>query len=276
MSSTSPSDHPQLPPDADRAKIDALADLLIAAREHGRPIDAVPEKLHPVDPDEALLVDDRVAARTGWPVLGWKIGCTSEHTQQLLGSPGPFPGRVYSVSESGHVAGFDEFCSEPHLEGEFAFVLGRDLLPTDTAVDRDAVIDAIAEVRPAIEVVGGRYAGFVGTPLPLLVADAGINSHLVLGPAAPSVDLDRLSDFGATMEVDGQVVGRGSGADVLGDPIESLRWLVDHAAGRGIALRQGQVVTTGTATQVVPLPPGSTATASLDGIGSVSLVRARN
>jgi 2-keto-4-pentenoate hydratase len=76
------------------------------------------------------------------------------------------------------------------------------------------------------------------------------------------------------MEVDGTVTGSGTGADVFGGPIQALAWLVGNLSSRGLTLSPGQVVTTGTATQVTRLPPGSTATLTVDGVGTVSAARA--
>ncbi|MGI9599038.1 MAG: 2-keto-4-pentenoate hydratase [Acidimicrobiales bacterium] len=257
-------------------KIDGLARLLIEARTNRVPLATVPDDLVPADAGAAQLVDDHVAAVTGWPVLGWKIGCTSEHAQKLLGSSGPFAGRVYSVYEDGAVITDDDLCTDPMLEGEFAFTIADDLTPSAPPTGgrtRAGVMAAVADLRPAIELVGGRYATFVGTPLLLLVADAGANTHLVLGSPVTDPDLEALDAVGVTMEVDGANTGRGRGADVLGHPIDALMWLVDHLSARSITLRAGQVVTTGTATQVSAFPAGATATASFAGLGSVSVGR---
>lgn len=255
----------------------ALAELLIEARTSGTPIGAVADELMPSDAAAAERVDDRVAELTGWPVLGWKIGCTSEMAQEMLGADGPFAGRVYRVESSGATVSSEELMVEPLLEGEFAFRFGVDVDPesliVDGTVDRAALLAVVDAVLPAIEFVGGRYVQFAGTPLDLIVADAGSNSLLVLGDPRSDVDLDTLVKATATMTVDGVETGRGTGAHVLGDPIDALAWLVANLAGRGITVTAGQVVTTGTATQVTPLAAGAAATASFDGIGSVTINR---
>ena len=260
--------------DSDQDKIEELAAVLIEARTQHQALGPLPDRLLPSTPAEAAAVDDHVAATSGWELKGWKIGCTSDHAQEMLGAPGPFAGRVYSLFHGDTSLGPDELIAEPNLEGEFAFTLGADLAPRQGGHDRESILAAITNVRPSMEIVGGRFAQFVGTPLLALVADAGANSHLIVGePADVSWDPASLAATSATMEVDGARTGGGVGADVLGGPIEALEWLVDHLGGRGITLRAGQVVTTGTATQVSALPVGSTATATLKGLGSVSLSR---
>jgi 2-keto-4-pentenoate hydratase len=251
--------------------------LLIEARTSGTPLEPDVGDLLPGDGAEAEAVDDRVAELADRPVLGWKVGCTSEHAQQLLGSPGPFPGRVYSIWESGTDLSVDQLMVEPLIEGEFAFVLGSDLAPIDRPYARDEVVDAVAAIRPSIEFAGGRFTKLIGLDLPLIVADAGSNTGLVLGSAvecAPA-DLDALPATEAVMTVDGAEVGRGTGADVLGDPVEALVWLANNLSGRGITLSAGHVVSTGTATQVAALPVGSTATLTLGGIGQATISLSR-
>lgn len=261
--------------------ISALAELLIEARTSGQPIESVADALMPPDAASAELVDDRVAELTGWPVLGWKIGCTSQMAQEMLGADGPFAGRVYRIEESGSTIPSTELMVEPLLEGEFAFRFGVDVDPStllvdgsiDESVDRAALVGCVDAVLPAIEFVGGRYSQFAGTPLDLIVADAGANSLLVVGEPRTGVDLDSLVEASATMTVDGVETGRGTGAHVLGDPVDALAWLVANLAGRGIVIEAGQVVTTGTATQVSSLPSGSEAVASFDGVGTVTIHR---
>lgn len=263
-----------------------LARLLIASRERGMALDLGPlaeDGLEPPNERAANEVDDLVADLWGRPAQGWKIGCTSEHAQRLLNASGPFAGRVYTVVESHPSPSGDpkpvtiseSFAVEPLLEGEFAFTFGTDLRPAGEPCDRATVIKAVATVHPAIEFVGGRYREFLGAPLPFVVADAGANLMLVLGPGVP-LDAglaDRLGGLAATMTVDGEVTGSGRGADVLGHPIDALVWLVDHLAGRGIGIEAGQTVTTGTATQVSMLPVGSRARLEVATIGSIAVER---
>lgn len=250
--------------------LDVAAQSLIEARVNQQPIDDLPESSRPSTPAEAEAVDDRVAEITGWPVLGWKVGCTSLASQKLLGADGPFAGRIYSVSDSGVPVPPKSIVSTPHLEGEFAFVMHRALAGNQDSFTPDQILQAVGELRPAIEVVGGRFTKFVGVPFLSIIADAGSNSHLVLGQPASTWDPADLPSQEATMSIDGALATSGSGQDVLDSPMNSLLWLANHLAGRGITIEAGHVVTTGTATKVTELPAGSTAVADFGPLGSVS------
>ncbi|MEM9892167.1 MAG: fumarylacetoacetate hydrolase family protein [Actinomycetota bacterium] len=255
-------------------RIAALTDLLLAARAEARALPPLDPDLIPVSDEEAEAVDDAVAAAIDRPVVGWKIGCTSEHAQALLGADGPFAGRVYDIHDSGVTLEPEQFVTEPVLEGEIAFTFGASLPPRAEAYTRDEIVAAVAAARPAIEVVGGRFEQFMGSPLRALIADAGANTRLVLGDPVTEWDPDGLVDAAATMTVDGEVTGSGHGRDVLGDPITALGWLVNRLAGRGITVEAGTTVTTGTVTQVSSMPPGSEATNTVEGLGSVTARRA--
>ena len=248
--------------------------MLIQARRTNRSIDEVPEHLIPGDAAAAGAVDDRVAELSGWPVLGWKIGCTSHASQQVLKTGQPFAGRIYSVLGDGADLTTDQLPSEPFVEAEFAFRIGQQIAPTAPLVSRSELVASIATTLPALEVVGGRYTNMIGMSVSLLGADAGINTHLVLGEPNAEVDPARLIDAAAEMRVDDAVTGSGSGADVLGDPINALLWLAAQLHRRGIAIEPGQVITTGTATGLAHLPPGSSAKATLEGVGTVATRRA--
>lgn len=259
--------------DAARARVARAAATLIAARNDRTPLEPFGPDTAPRSIAEACAVDDLVAATSGWAQRGWKVGCTSEHAQKLLGVDHPFSGRVYTLFESEATLGDDDLMTEPSLEGEFAFTIAADIEPRADAYDRDEVARRIADVRPAIEIVGGRFATFIGGAVLDIAADAGANTCLVLGPGVTVDDPTTLATATAEMTVDGERTGGGTGADVLGGPLEALTWLVNHLSERGITLQAGEVVTTGTATQVSPLPRGSTATVTLGGVGSATVSR---
>ena len=261
--------------DHTRSASTVLAERLIEATESYQSMGPVEPDLVPASVEHAEQVSDLVASITGWEVAGWKIGATSEQSQKVLGASEPFAGRVYSLFLGDTAIGDERLWSDPKLEGEFAFTLSQDIPAGAGPLSRSEIISRVGLVHPAIEVVGGRFADMSGTNINCLIADAGANCHLILGSGVdPSTQsLDELPTVQAALTTNGEVVGQGDGTHVLGDPINALGWLVEHLARRGIDLKAGQVVTTGSATQMSPFPAGSTSVATLDGIGSVSLTR---
>lgn len=87
-------------------------------------------------------------------------------------------------------------------------------------------------------------------------------------PESPSEIVAQLSAFTVALAGPGGVQRQGHAKNVLGGPLEALRFLVeDLTRFPGCApLSAGEIVTTGTLTEAMPLEPGQAWTASFAGI----------
>ena len=68
----------------------------------------------------------------------------------------------------------------------------------------------------------------------------------------------------------GELVTSGIGAEIMGGPLVSLRWLVNHLVRRGEVLRAGQLVIPGSPVGLVPVGPGDRVTARFTHVGRVA------
>jgi 2-oxo-3-hexenedioate decarboxylase len=80
--------------------------------------------------------------------------------------------------------------------------------------------------------------------------------------------LEKLAGFEVALYRDGELIDRGSGANVLGSPVSALKHLVALLADDPVnpPLQAGEIVSTGTLTRAFPVAPGETWTTKLDGI----------
>jgi 2-keto-4-pentenoate hydratase len=85
-----------------------------------------------------------------------------------------------------------------------------------------------------------------------------------------ATDLDFISRT-TRLTQDGVVVFTGRGSDCLGSPLNALQWLARTAQDNGSPLRAGHIVLSGALGAMVPVRPGSSYTAEIDGIGSVEV-----
>jgi 2-keto-4-pentenoate hydratase len=248
-----------------------LARQLWAARRDGGAIDFAAVTLPPTQ-DDGYAVQAEVDRLCGAPVTAFKIGSSSKASQEKLGTDQPWYGAVAEpfVAESG--ATVPSVAHTLAVEGEFAFRLGADLPARDAAYALDDVRAAVDQVAGAIEVVGRRFEGVpAGGLLPLLVADGGVNVALVLGTAHPfTPDMD-FRDHGVVMRINGAERGRGVGSMALGDPLNSLLWLVNLLSRRGRGLMAGEWVSTGTCTGIETAAPGDRAVADFGDLGVVEV-----
>jgi 2-keto-4-pentenoate hydratase len=80
-----------------------------------------------------------------------------------------------------------------------------------------------------------------------------------------------LSEHKAMGHVIGKLEREGKGANVLGDPRLALTWLANELSQLGIALKAGQVVTTGTCVTPLEIDHGDEVLASLGKLGELSV-----
>ncbi|MBJ7337515.1 fumarylacetoacetate hydrolase family protein [Mycolicibacterium sp.] len=247
------------------------ADRLIAATRTHRQCEPVRDVLGEADIASAyavqrLLTEDSVAR--GRVVVGHKIGLTSPAVQRQLGVDQPDSGILFAdmrVPDGGTVAAGTLL--QPKVEAEIAFILAHDL---DGDLTEDRVRAAAGLAVPAIEIVDSRIRdwsiGIVDT-----VADNGSSALFVLGDSAvPAADIDFVTRE-MRLTQDGTEVSNGSGADCLGSPLIALAWLARTARDNGSPLRAGHIVLSGALGPMVPVAPGATYAATIDGIGSVEV-----
>ncbi len=250
----------------------AAAELLLKARGDHRRLDRLPPDCTPQTVEDGMAIQNALAELWGLEVAGWKVGAASAAAMQMLRTDSPFPGRVfapYLLDSPASVAA--EALHKCAVECEFAFRLGRDLPPRGADYGMDEIRDAVTEARPAIELVNDYWVDGFALGVAHFVADNGSNGGLVLGNPIGDWRERDLAAAAVTLTIDGEPAASGTGANVLGHPLNTLVWLANDLSRRGIGLKEGEVVTTGSMTGMTPCPPGATAAGDYGVLGSVQV-----
>jgi 2-keto-4-pentenoate hydratase len=254
------------------AQLQEASSLLVERWRTGERLAGLPESLRPETRAEGYAIQALIEAVSARPLFGWKIAATSLAGQAHIGVDGPLAGRLIAerVVESGAVLSLERNQMRV-AEAEFAFIFARDVPPRAAAYGVEEILDAVGAMHLAIEVPDSRYADFATVGAPQLIADSACAHDFVLGAAAPpqwrSTDLARHRVLGSV----GGKLHEGLGANVLGDPRIALAWIVNELSGLGIALRAGQLVTTGTCVTPMPVEPGDAVHADFGEFGTVAV-----
>ena len=227
-----------------------------------------------VNPAQAYAVQReyvrlQMAAR-GVGAVGYKVGLTSKRMQAMCAIDSPVAGVVLQdgVHPSGAVLGASAY-GRVGLEFEIAVRLGRELRPEGQAITAADVADAVEAVCPAIEIVDDRDADYGALEALSLIADNSWNAGIVLGEFRRK--WPDLAAIEGVVSLDGEIIDRGFGRDVLGHPFHSVAWLATHLAETGTALRAGDIVMTGNLV-TTKFPDRSAAYRfDLPGLGAVDL-----
>lgn len=247
------------------------ADLLWAHWSGGTRLDHIPEEMRPATRAEGYAIQSLLEARSAAPLYGWKIAATSKAGQAHIAVDGPMAGRLLRERV------FDDGATVPfganHMrvaEAEFAFRMGRDVPSRPAPYTVADVLAAVETLHPAIEIPDSRFNDFTTVGAAQLIADNACAHYFVIGAAAPpdwrTFDL-------AAHPVTGQVVGgitrRGIGANVLGDPRVALTWLANELSALRLALKAGEIVTTGTCLVPLEIRPGDRVAMDFGPLGRV-------
>ncbi len=246
---------------------------IVAARRAGASLDGLPDACRPRTLAEGYAMQRAAIAQWADAQAGWKIGATAKSVQDLFGVTEPIYGPVFAATVHRAPARLPAKAFQ-HLmiEAEFALAFGAELKARDRAYRREEILDAVATVMPALEIVSPRFARLPADEAPLLIADFCANGGAVLGP--PCADWRRL-DFPAhevALTIGGKLRQRGTGAVALGNPLNALEWLVNALCSRGIGLAAGQFVLTGTVTGIHAPLPGESACADFGALGEVRVI----
>src|SRR6266545_2235168 len=156
----------------------------------------------------------------------------------------------------------------PRVEPEIGFWLARDLRGPGVTVEQ--VLAATRGVCAAMEIVDSRIADW-RIKLVDTIADNGSSARAVFSDnVVPAGDVDLAAER-VTLLRNGEPVGEGDGAAVLGHPAEAVAWLANTLATFDQALRAGQVVLPGAMCASVFAEKGEVFEARFTRLGSVTV-----
>ncbi len=255
-------------------KAAAAAELLLAARRDRTPLVGLPAAVAPGDMAAAYAAQDAhvagLIAAGGGPPIGYKIGCSNQAVQAMLNLDAPIYGRLLSgaAHSSPAVLRADDFFVRL-IEVEFAFTMADDLPAAAAPYDRQGVAAAVGALIPAIEIVDSRYRDWTKAGALALVADNGETGAWVRGRSVADWRGLDLGDHPVSLAVNGNRSREGVGANVLGHPLNALTWIANALCLAGNGLRAGDLVSTGTCTEIYPAEAGDRLTADFGDLGDV-------
>jgi 2-keto-4-pentenoate hydratase len=256
----------------DQSQIEQAAALLWRTRIEQRRIEALPDHLRPGTLAEGYAVQDAMVAVAAQPVSGWKIAATSKAGQEHIGVTEPLAGRLFqsfTLPDGARLPAAPLHMAV--IEAEFAFRMGRDLPPQGAAYGQAEACDAVAALHLAIEIPDARFERFAEIGPAQIVADDAFASWFVLG--AQVHDWRRLDLPAQPVRAlkNGMLFREGAGANALGDPRIALTWIANHLSQRGIGLKEGDIITTGTCNTPATIGAGDRMVAEFIGLGRVAV-----
>jgi 2-oxo-3-hexenedioate decarboxylase/2-keto-4-pentenoate hydratase len=207
------------------------------------------------------------------PLAGYKIALTSPQILQQTGLKGPCYGPIRRKRVFEHKASVRaDRWTRLGVELEVIFVMGGDVpKPKSKPYDKDSIAEYVGEVRAGFELIEDRGADYSRLAVNPLIMDAGWNGGSLLAKPNKNwrdLPIDKLD---GSISFDGVEVRTGHSGDVLGHPHNALAWLANKLGEHGKTLKKGMIVSSGSMVACQFVPPGSTATGKIEGLGEVTL-----
>ncbi len=188
--------------------------------------------------------------------IGYKVGATNEGAQKLFNCNAPFYGPMFEREVLQPAAQLPLSAGVLGGEAEFAFVCGSDF-PTDKTLTTDDLPALVRSAHIAVEIVGRRTIGQGLPGLHSAVADFGVHTAFIPGPAIDDWSTLDLGTVAVKADTNGTETNSGTGAAVLGHPLNSLLWMHNELVKAGSGLKAGDWVSTGTCLGVIAAVAGT-------------------
>jgi 2-keto-4-pentenoate hydratase len=252
-----------------------LARTLFDAFETGisiEPLTATDPELSVADAYDIQREVVALHAAAGRAVCGRKIGLTNPVIQRQLGVDSPDFGVLLDafVFPSGaHVSRAALHVVAPRIEPEVAFVLSCEL--RGPGISASDVTAATAAVRPVFELIDSRVVDW-RIRLADTIADNASCLGAVLGAEIDPALAGPAARLQVAMSRDGDVLERGRGDAVMGDPAAAVAWLANELSGFGETLAAGQPILAGSFTAAIDATPGTYRADFGETLGAVEIV----
>jgi 2-keto-4-pentenoate hydratase len=248
----------------------ALADWLEARLAEPSPVPEILTRAPELTPAGAYRLQQAVIERRvarGDRLIGYKAALTSKAMQQYAGVNEPVLGtllgsRLFGEEAPVSLGGFFKAALEPEvgvlLKGDLA---GPGVTPLDA-------LGAIAGYLPAVE-IGDIRTGDNPRSIQQTIACNTFNGGHVFGAPLTAPHGIDLRVEGMVLSLNGELRGSATAVEVLGDPLNSVVFMANRLAERGLVLKAGMVLLTGSIVKSIPVRPGDEARVRFTRLGEV-------
>jgi 2-oxo-3-hexenedioate decarboxylase len=256
-------------------RIETISCELMTVLGTGKTVEPCSKRFDGFDLSEAYAIAERVRElrqARGERAVGRKIGFTNRAVQKTFGVSAPIWNYMFDTTVRDLAASTDfALASTCAARIEPEIVLHLATAPR-VGMDEAELAGCIDWVAHGFEIVDAIYPNwsFAATDA---VAGFGVHAALLLGAQRSIGDsrarwIELLKSFTITLTCSDGVTRSGSGANVLDSPLTALKFLVDEIARypQSRPLQAGEIITTGTLTDAMPVAAGQRWSTALEGI----------
>ena len=236
----------------------ATSSMLYEAHLSGRKIEDLPNEIFSLSIPCAYAVQDLVTlqkvANNIEQISGYRVNIVNSTNQDPCYIDEPAYGTLTDRNLAGECFRYQNLVNN-NIETGVVFIADSDL---DHGMSERELAENVL-VAPGIEIPDSRFCTSIASiPLNLFIADNSAAGKLMTGkPIGISIfDVETLGNIRVSLSRDGVKIASGSSCDLLGNPLDSLKWLIRKLESRNLKIEKGMVVSTGSLTSPLKLEKG--------------------
>jgi 2-keto-4-pentenoate hydratase len=133
-------------------------------------------------------------------------------------------------------------------------------------------VAAIDAVIPSIEIISPRFKALPTSQISTVIADFCANGGAVFGRICTDWRKLDLVSRGVSLSLNGIKRREGKGALVLGNPLNTVEWLINALGEHGASIEKGQFILAGTLTGIHTAEVNHISQADFGDLGTVDVV----
>jgi len=251
------------------------AKILFNCRIRKTGLSSLPSECTPLNIDDAYSVQDELkklylTLKDNY-IIGKKVGCTNKYAQEQINVKEPFYGNLFSKYHSFtgcklHSKNF----YKPFIEPEFSFRIKEDINISKAPFKFNQILEYIDCIIPSIEIVDFRFnKKLKDIGINNFISANGASEYWIKGREEFKLNFLDLTNHPVEIFINHVKKETGNSSNVLGNPINSLLWLINKLSEKGEPLLRNHVVSTGTCTRAIPLKIGDKVKANFGSMGNV-------
>jgi 2-keto-4-pentenoate hydratase len=226
---------------------------------------------------EAAVVQTRYTALISkdlGDVVGYKAGLTNPAVQKRFNYDKPIRGTLFAkMILPGPARVPAAFGSRPVYEADMVAVVGNAAKAMAARSPLEA-LQALKEIRPFIELPDLVFDPQVKPDGPsLLAVNVGARLGVLGDPFSLPATTESVEKLAAmkieVIDQTGTVVGGGKGTDVLDNPLNAVLWIAESLKAEGKTLKNGDLLSLGSFSGLLPPKAGRTITVRYTGLTPV-------
>ena len=257
------------------SKYEKAASIISSARINKTKLREIDKDYRPVEESESYRIQNLAKyqmSKKGFGIqVGYKIGCTTPVMQKYLNIHNPCAGVIFesTVHKNFGQTKHTDY-QYPGVECEIAVSLTKDMNKKDSLYTETSVVEHVAAVMAAIEIVDDSWNDYHSVSTPSLIADNFFGAGCVLGNKIETSGLN-LNSIQGSMKINNEIVGQGTGKDIMGNPFKALAWLANLNINLGTPLKSGDFVLLGSIVETKWVNKGDLVEIDIDKLGRASI-----